>query len=371
MIELDFTQALAQFELDIKAQLPSKGITAIFGRSGAGKTSVINAISGLKNPTQGRIKIDDKVLFDSQNNINLAIEKRQIGYVFQEARLFPHYRVKGNLLYGCQHKDKAKFTQVVELLGLNELLHRYPADLSGGEKQRCAIARALLSNPKLLLMDEPLASLDLPRKQEVLPFLEKLAREIEVPILYVTHSLDEILHLADHMLLLEQGKVQAFGRVEQMWQSAQLSPWLTHKEKSSLFNAKVTQHQSHYALSYISLMPKVGVWMSALPVAVGENIRIRIYANDVSLSLSHAKDSSIRNILPARIVRIDEVFDRTKQVSVQVCFGDDAQRDPCLWSNITAWAYDDLQLSVGMAVFVQIKGVSMTNQDLVHKLLSH
>ncbi|MBD1572518.1 molybdenum ABC transporter ATP-binding protein ModC [Vibrio sp. S17_S38] len=374
MISLRFYQKLDQFELNIDADIPATGITAIFGRSGAGKTSVINAISGLKNPTSGRITKGDHVLFDSKLGINQPIEKRKIGYVFQEARLFPHYKVKGNLLYGVKGKvDAKKLEQVVKLLDLSNLLSRYPADLSGGEKQRCAIARALLSEPEILLMDEPLASLDLPRKQEVMPFLERLSSEVNIPILYVTHSMDEILHLADHMLLIEDGRVKEAGDIETLWRSPALTAWHHNNELSTLFKGKVKQKHDRYDVTYVEFGPQVGVWMSGINAQQEEILRIRIHASDVSITLEHASDTSIRNILPATIVKLADVTDPTAPVSVLLRLGNECEKNhdqslsSCLWANITAWAYDDLNLHEGQTVYAQIKGVSLTNRDMARK----
>lgn len=376
MIDLNFKQRFTDFDLDIQAQIPSSGITAIFGRSGAGKTSIINAVSGLKNPDSGSISINQRVLFDSQQGINLAVEKRDIGYVFQESRLFPHYKVKGNLLYGVKSKGyfgkgqlfgkkklPGNFSQVVDLLGLSELLDRYPADLSGGEKQRCAIARALLSEPKVLLMDEPLASLDLPRKKEVMPFLESLAQEIQIPILYVTHSLDEILHLADHMLLMDSGRVVASGDIETMWGSNAFKPWHDEADLSTIFKGVIKQHHQRYALTYVEIAPSCGVWMSGIDANTDESVRIRIHASDVSLTLTQSTDTSIRNILPAKVVELAPVTDPAQSVSVRLAIGE-GEVEHYLWANITAWAYEDLQLEIGQHVFAQIKGVKMTNKDM-------
>ncbi|WP_086980887.1 molybdenum ABC transporter ATP-binding protein ModC [Vibrio aphrogenes] len=367
MIELHFKHQFPSFCLDIDTQIPDTGITAIFGRSGAGKTSIINAISGLQRPDSGVIAINDTVLFDSANKLNLAIEKRHIGYVFQEARLFPHYRVKGNLLYGYSGKGlPCHFKQVIELLGIEHLLERYPADLSGGEKQRCAIARALLSEPKILLMDEPLASLDLPRKQEVMPFLENLAQQIHIPILYVTHSLDEILHLADHMLLMQEGQVIESGDIEQVWCSEAFQPWQQQHQLTSLFKGQVKKHHPQYALTYVEIAPNTGVWMSNVEAQLNERVRVRIHANDVSLTLTQATDSSIRNIIPAIVAEIKTTKDDTQPVAIRLSIGD-SDAPLTLWATVTAWARDELNLCVGLPVYAQIKGVKMTNQEMASR----
>ncbi len=233
MLELDFTQTLGSHCLQIRETLPASGITAVFGVSGAGKTSFINAISGLTRPQAGRIVLNGRVLNDTAQRICLAPEQRRIGYVFQDARLFPHYKVRGNLQYGMAKSMVSQFDKLVDLLGIAPLLDRLPGRLSGGEKQRVAIGRALLTAPELLLLDEPLASLDIPRKRELLPYLQRLAQEIHIPMLYVSHSLDEIQHLADRVLVLEAGKVKAFGPLEEVWSSSVMHPWLPAEQQST------------------------------------------------------------------------------------------------------------------------------------------
>ena len=225
MLTLNFSQQLGDHQLELDVQIPASGITALFGVSGAGKTSLINAISGLTQPQRGQIQLNDRLLYDAASGINLPPEKRRIGYVFQDARLFPHYRVRGNLQYGMAAAMKPQFDALVALLGLEALLQRYPASLSGGEKQRVAIGRALLTAPDILLMDEPLASLDLPRKRELMPYLQKLAKQVDIPVLYVSHSLDEILQLAETVLVLDHGKVKAFGPLERVWSSSAMRPF--------------------------------------------------------------------------------------------------------------------------------------------------
>lgn len=229
MLEINVKKTLGELRLEADLQIPAQGVTAVFGLSGSGKTSLINMISGLLAPDSGFIRLNGKTLVDTARHINLAPNKRRIGYVFQDARLFPHYRVKGNLVYGMKKKSAVDFRQVLHLLGIESLLKRYPSTLSGGEKQRVAIGRALLSEPEILLMDEPLSALDLPRKQELLAYLQTLSREIRLPILYITHSLSEIKALAQRIILLDNGKVTAYGDTRTVLTAPQLTRWREEK----------------------------------------------------------------------------------------------------------------------------------------------
>ena len=370
MIEITLNHKLGGIKLDVDVRIPSSGITAVFGRSGSGKTSLINAVSGLITPDNGRIVIGERIIFDRKKGINQPVEKRNVGYVFQDSRLFPHYSVRGNLLYGVKGElDKVKFNHIVELLNLGALLDRYPSDLSGGEKQRVAIARALLSSPDILLMDEPLASLDLPRKKEVMPFLEQLAKEINIPILYVTHSISEILRLADHMILVDEGKVIACDSLEKIWRSEVMRPWQSFSEQSSLFEAKVIEHHANYALSKVSLNNHIGLWVQKIDAELGSDIRLQIRANDVSINMQRPDATSIRNIIAASISKIENRATHAghQSIAVQLYLGDDCY----LWANITQWALDELELKPGQKVFAQIKGVSVAQRDMALKPLAH
>ncbi|TCV08929.1 molybdate transport system ATP-binding protein [Samsonia erythrinae] len=349
MLQLDFHQRLGDLELRVQSELPAKGITAIFGVSGAGKTSLINAVVGLTRPDAGRIALNDHVLVDTQRHIFLPPEKRRIGYVFQDARLFPHYRVRGNLRYGMASAMATQFDDVVNLLGIEHLLNRYPLTLSGGEKQRVAIGRALLTAPALLLMDEPLASLDLPRKRELLPYLERLAKEVNVPILYVSHSLEEMVRLADRVLVLDNGKVKAQGLLEEVWASSALRAWFD--EQSSILNAQVLTQHAHYAMTALALGDQ-RLWVGKTGLPQGAMLRIRVNAADVSLVLQPPEKSSIRNVLHASVV---ECLDVDGQIEVKLAVG-----QQILWSRITPWARDDLALYPGQPLYAQIKSVSIT-----------
>lgn len=356
MLTLDIRQQLGAFTLNTCFAAPAGQITVLFGRSGAGKTSLINAISGLSRPDQGHITLADRTLFCATRALCLPPEARRIGYVFQDARLFPHYRVAGNLNYGRPATvTEAVFTHIVELLDIGHLLDRYPKDLSGGEKQRVAIGRALLSAPQLLLMDEPLASLDLPRKQELLPYLERLAKETDIPIVYVTHSLDEVLHLADRIVLLEAGNVIANGPTAEVWNSAAMRPWLGEQAHSTLLDAQFVAHHPDYPLSKLQVCADQFLWVSQVAATPQQSIRIRIFASDISLAQERPVKSSIRNILPVQVVRIART---ATQVEVLLGLGH------CqLWAHITPWAADELALAVGMTLYAQLKSVSVTQED--------
>ncbi|MGO3413944.1 MAG: molybdenum ABC transporter ATP-binding protein ModC [Kluyvera intermedia] len=351
MLELNFSQTLGTHCLQINESLPASGITAVFGVSGAGKTSLINAISGLTQPQKGRIVLNDRVLNDVEQGVCLAPEKRRIGYVFQDARLFPHYKVRGNLRYGMAKSMAEQFDKLVALLGIESLLARLPGSLSGGEKQRVAIGRALLTAPELLLLDEPLASLDIPRKRELLPYLQRLAREINIPMLYVSHSLDEILHLADKVLVLEGGQVKAFGNLEDVWGSSVMHPWLPQDQQSSILRVTVLEHHPHYAMTALALGDQ-HIWVNKLDKPLQSAVRVRIQATDVSLVLQPSQHTSIRNVLHAKVM---QCFDNNGQVEVQL---DVSGRT--LWARISPWARDDLAVKPGQWLYAQVKSVSIT-----------
>lgn len=352
MLELDFSQQLGDLTLQVTQNLPAQGITAIFGLSGAGKTSLINAIGGLTKPETGRIALNNRPLFDAEKGLCLPPEKRRIGYVFQDARLFPHYRVQGNLQYGMAASMRGQFDSIVALLGIGPLLNRFPLTLSGGEKQRVAIGRALLTAPEILLMDEPLAALDLPRKRELMPYLERLAKEVNIPILYVTHSLDEILRLADKVLVLDNGSVLAMGDLEEVWASNIMRPWLPREEQSSVLNVSVLEHHPRYDMTALAIGDQ-RLWIGKVDAAEGTSMRVRVNAADVSLVLQPtANNSSIRNILPAKVLECLEIG---SQVEVKL-----AMADHIIWARITPWARDELMIRPGQWLYAQIKSVSLS-----------
>ena len=350
MLHIDVKKQLGTLPLEAHLDIPSQGITALFGLSGSGKSSLINLVSGLINPDEGVISLNDRELFNSVENVCVPINQRNIGYVFQDARLFPHYTVTGNLRYGMKNTSKDEFNYIVELLGIGHLLKRYPITLSGGEKQRVAIGRALLTDPEILLMDEPLSALDLPRKRELMNYLERLSKEINIPILYVTHSLDELLRLAERVVLLTNGKVEAYDVLESIWESPLFLPWKQENEQSAVLSLPVFMHNPSYKMTALSIGEQ-NIWINQVEAQINEKVRICIHSSDVSISLNKVEQSSIRNTLYGRIVKILELENR---VDLKLDIG-----GKHLWASISKWSFHDLALQLGQLVYAQIKAISV------------
>ena len=350
MLYIDVKKQLGTLSLEANLDIPSQGVTALFGLSGSGKSSFINLVSGLINPDEGVISLNDRELFNSAENVCVPINQRNIGYVFQDARLFPHYTVNGNLRYGMKNTSKDEFNYIVELLGIGHLLKRYPITLSGGEKQRVAIGRALLTDPEILLMDEPLSALDLPRKRELMNYLERLSKEINIPILYVTHSLDELLRLAERVVLLTNGKVEAYDVLESIWESPLFLPWKQENEQSAVLSLPVFMHNPSYKMTALSIGDQ-HIWINQVEAQINDNVRICIHSSDVSISLNKVEQSSIRNTLYGRIVKILELENR---VDLKLDIG-----GKHLWASISKWSFHDLALQLGQLVYAQIKAISV------------
>ena len=350
MLHIDVKKQLGTLPLEAHLDIPSQGVTALFGLSGSGKSSLINLVSGLITPDEGVIALNERELFNSAEKICVPIEKRNIGYVFQDARLFPHYTVNGNLRYGMKNTSKDEFNYIVELLGIGHLLKRYPITLSGGEKQRVAIGRALLMDPEILLMDEPLSALDLPRKRELMNYLERLSKEINIPILYVTHSLDELLRLAERVVLLTNGKVEAYDVLENIWESPLFLPWKQENEQSAMLSLPVFMHNPSYKMTALSIGDQ-NIWINQVEAQINEKVRICIHSSDVSISLNKVEQSSIRNTLYGRIVKILELENR---VDLKLDIG-----GKHLWASISKWSFHDLALQLGQLVYAQIKAISV------------
>ena len=359
MIELSVRKRLGQFDFAADLAAPSEGVLALFGRSGAGKTTLVNMLAGLVRPDSGHIAVAGRRLFDSAVGIDLPPERRRIGYVFQEGRLFPHLDVRANLLYGHRRipasDRQIRLPEIVELLGIEHLLARRPAHLSGGEKQRVAIGRALLSNPRLLLLDEPLAALDAARKAEVLPFIERLRDELRRPVVYVSHDPLEVLRLADRVLLLEQGRVAGFGAVGDVFGRPELQRLVGAAEAGAVVTARVELHDPVYELSQLSFGRGGRLIVPRVAAAVGAELRLRIRARDVSLARVRPAQISILNSLPARVVALNPVEGPYRDVELETAGAP-------LWARITARSVQELGLSVGDEIHALVKAVSIDRQ---------
>ena len=359
MIDVDIERQLGAFHLDVQfaAEAP---VVGLFGRSGAGKSTVINAIAGIVTPQRGRIRINDVSLFDSKRGINLPPDKRRVGYVFQDALLFPHLDVRANLLYGQRRRPASeRFIEperVIDLLGLGALLERRPQTLSGGEKQRVAIGRALLAQPRILLMDEPLSSLDVPRKTEVLDYIERLRDQLRIPIIYVSHSVPEITRLADTVVVLSEGKCLAVGDVDDVMGRLDLRPATGRYEAGSLVETRIAAHDTEHQLTTLSfdggelLVPQ-------LDSPIGDRVRARIRARDVSLALHRPNGISILNILPAAVTAIAE--EAGPVIEIQLSVG-----SAVLAARITRRSVQQLGIHVGQPVYALIKAVSFDQRSV-------
>ena len=342
------------FALDVDLDLPGRGITAFFGPSGSGKTTLLRCIAGLERASEALLKVHGELWQDESRF--LPVHRRPLGYVFQEASLFSHLSVRQNLEYGYKRIPAAERTvqleQVVAWLGLNHMLGRKDtASLSGGERQRVAIGRALLSSPRLLLMDEPLSALDTVSKQEIFPYLERLHNELEIPVLYVSHALDEVARLADHLVLLEKGRVIASGALNDTLSRLDLPTAHMH-DAGAVIEARVNVHDEVYQLTQLNF--KGGnLWVSKVERVVGSVVRARVLARDVSIAVTAPQGSSITNILAASIAEIqDEGPDR---VNLRLVVGG----EQLLLSRITRRSRDQLGLVVGMKVFAQVKSAAL------------
>ncbi len=346
------------FTLDVDLALPGHGVTALFGPSGSGKTTCLRVLTGLERAAQGLVQVGGQTWLDSTRGVFQPTHRRALGYVFQEASLFDHLTVEGNLRFGFDRTPAAlrrhDWRHGLELLGIGHLLQRWPHELSGGERQRVAIARALATSPQLLLMDEPLAALDAARKAEILPWLEQLHEALDVPVVYVTHSLDEVARLADHLVLLEQGRVRAQGPVIELMSRADLP--LAHGDGAgALIEAVTCGLQSTSGLCELRfdggtlLLPQT----RSVPLPERTPVRVRIQARDVSLSLVLPHQTSVLNILPATVTDLSD--DGPGQVLVGLQLGQGTR----LLSRISRLSCERLGVAPGLPVYAQVKGVAM------------
>jgi molybdate transport system ATP-binding protein len=357
------------FVLDVDMDLPARGVTALFGHSGSGKTTLLRCIAGLERAPQGRLKVNGAVWQDDETkNCKhgsghwLPTHQRPLGYVFQEASLFPHLTVLGNLRYGLKRLAGAQpadpntdlntdLDGAIELLGIRPLLERKPDRLSGGERQRVSMARALALRPRLLLMDEPLAALDHQRKQEILPYLERLHRALDIPVLYVSHAPDEVARLADHLVVLEAGRAVATGPLTETLARLDL-PIQLGEDVGVVLDAVVAERDTAWHLARVDF-PGGSLWVRDAGHAIGDPVRVRILARDVSIALQHLEGTSIQNCLPATVEQM--AGDHHPALSLlRLRVGPSP-----LLARLTQRSASGLGLAPGMAVWVQIKAVAL------------
>lgn len=346
------------FTLEAAFEAPP-GLTALFGRSGSGKTTIVNAVAGLLRPERGRIESDGMVLLDTERGVNLPVHRRRIGYVFQEGRLFPHLTVRQNLTYGRWFAPRgeagADFDRIVELLGIGALLERRPAALSGGEKSRVALGRAILAKPRMLLMDEPLAALDEQRKAEILPYLERLRDETRLPILYVSHSPAEVARLATTVVLLNAGKVTRAGPVADVLADPAFATQLGVREAGAVLTVRLAAHEAD-GLSRLETQAGP-LFVPRVIGSPGTALRVRILAQDVMLALDRPERISALNVLPATVREIR--MGDGPGAMVQLRVGDEA-----LLARVTRRSVEALALVPGLSLYATIKAVAVAPSDI-------
>ena len=367
----------SEFRLAVDFTVPGSGVTAIFGPSGCGKTTLLRCIAGLQQPQQGLLRVNGETWHDAAGS--LAAHERPIGYVFQEANLFPHLSARGNLEFAIRRAatplSEARVKHLIDLMGIGHLLEQQPDQLSGGERQRVAIARALLVNPKLLLMDEPLAALDTRRKQDILPFLETLHSELDLPILYVTHSLEEVARLADYLLLMEAGTIAAQGLLSEVLSRTDL-PIDLGDDSGAVLNGHIAEQDKQWQLARIDL-GGADLWVRDSGEAIGAKVRVRILARDISLTRTASDQSSILNRLPVMVQSVEQDRDKALAlVSLALPGGDaddvvdrqgsrareagaGASEGHCLLARLSQRSVHDLNLQPGDQVWAQIKSVAI------------
>ena len=346
----------AEFALQVELNLPGQGVTALFGHSGSGKTTLLRCMAGLQHCEDGLMQVNGIIWQNAK--VNLPTHQRHLGYVFQEAGLLPHLNVLANLRYALKRSKASRaeqLQQVIAMLELAELLSQMPAQLSGGERQRVALARALLTEPELLLMDEPLASLDARRKQEILPYLLRLKSAAQVPLIYVSHDINELLHLADYVVVLEQGKVLMQGPLADVM--PKLSAQDPSQDASVLLETEVTGRDEQWHLLQLSVLanPQSQLMLADHGQPLGSRLRIRLLAKDVSISLSQHADSSIVNRLAAQIRAFHPDPDPA-MVLVELQLG-----EALLLARITRLSQSQLKLAAGVQVWAQIKSVAIVS----------
>ena len=354
MIALRFDVARKGFGMRVDLALPGKGVTALFGHSGSGKTTILRAVAGLERHANGYLEVNGEVWQDDARGFYVPTHRRALGYVFQEASLFSHLSVRGNLdfvLKRTANQGAGLLDRVLALLGIGHLLDRRTTDLSGGERQRVAIARALLTQPKILLLDEPLAALDGKRKEEVLPYLERIHAELDIPMLYVSHAAEEVARLADHVVLLDNGQVLASGPAADTLARLDLSNGLA-EDAGVLVEGVVDGVDTGYGLVHLAAAGGT-LYVAHAPLETGTTLRLRILARDVSLALQRPADSSVLNLLAATVAAAWPA-NTPAHVIVKLDAG-----GTMLLARITRRSYDQLALDIGKPVWAQVKAVAL------------
>ncbi|MAM77413.1 MAG: molybdenum ABC transporter ATP-binding protein [Alphaproteobacteria bacterium] len=361
MLSVEIKKALETLTLDVKFKVNAGTVTALFGKSGAGKTTTVHSIAGLIRPDDGEITLNNKLLFSHNLRTNLPVYRRQIGFVFQGARLFPHMTVNKNLLFGLPRPNKIhkKITldMVTKLLDLSSLLDRRPQTLSGGERQRVSIGRALLSQPELLLMDEPLSSIDLHLRAEILPFIQKIVAEVQIPVIYVTHSIEEAIYLADNMILISKGQILQEGSVEAVMNRLDLYPVTGRYDSGTVISAQFLNYDKGFDIGELKF-PGGILKVPGLNGKIGDNFRAHVKARDVSVSLKKPKDVSILNLFNGKI--IDIRIDNGPQVDILIDIGIP------LIARITRKSLSELQLTKGTKLFTMVKAVAIDKKSIGH-----
>ncbi len=359
MLDVSVTKQRGDFRLDAAFRIPGPGVVALFGRSGSGKTTLVNVMAGLLEPDRGHVRLGEVTLDDVAAGIHLPAERRRVGYVFQDARLFPHRNVEGNLRYGLARAPAAeraiRFEEVAALLGLAPLLGRRPNALSGGERQRVAIGRALLAQPRLLLLDEPLASLDAARREEVLPFLERLRDWFRIPIVYVSHQFEEVLRLADNLVVMEEGRVAASGLLSEVSLDPALRAIVGADSIGAVLDGEIVGRDEDTGLASLALGANVLRIVSDHPV--GRRVRVQLLARDLILAIGDPVGLSVRNSLAATVVSIAPDDAHTDLVQLDI-------GGPRVLARITRAATRDLGLKPGLPLRVLVKSVSVRGQSL-------
>lgn len=350
-IRARFSVQRRDFSLDLEFQAPGRGVTAIFGPSGCGKTTLLRHIAGLEYCVDAELEVNGSCW--QRPGHFVPVHQRALGYVFQEPSLFAHLSVIGNLRYAIKRRRGVglDFDEVVELLGIEHLLARHSAQLSGGERQRIAIARALLAAPSMLLMDEPLAALDLASRQQILPLLERLHQRLDIPVLYVSHAPDEVARLADHLLLLERGRLVAQGPLNETLARMD-SPLSQRDEAFTVLNCQVAKADSEHHLSELRL-GQHAIYIPRSHCVEGDAVRLRIQARDVSINLEHAQHSSILNILPATVLDMSPPTAQGQRLLRL------AIAEQTVLARVSELSRERLGLVVGMPVFAQIKAMAL------------